>query len=72
MVGINRNRRAQEEALRRRSHRQRAERLDGLRGRFSEFMNKQGLTDSQREKEMELLEDIVEFHDTMAEEGDVD
>lgn len=72
MVGINTKRRAREEALRRRSHRQRAERLDSLKGRFSEFMDKQGLTDSQRAKEMETLEDIVDFHDSMAEEGDVD
>ena len=72
MVGINTKRRSREEALRRRSHRQRAERLDSLKGSFADFMNKQGLTDSQRSEEMANLEDIVDFHDAMAEEGDVD
>jgi len=69
MVGINIRRRHDEEALRRRRARQRAERLSDLRSRFVRFMDERGLSDREKELELRTLDRMVEFYEDAAEEG---
>ena len=72
VVNINVARRSREEAIRRRAHRQRATRLEGLRPKFQQWMREQGYSEAQQRKELATLQEHVEVNEFMADEGDVD
>ncbi len=72
MSNINFNRRAHEEAIKRRHHRDRADRLEGLRPRFERWMREQGFSEQARAEGLNQLEDHVALNDMMSQGGDVD
>lgn len=71
-VNINAIRRSREEALRRRTYRNRAARLDGVRPQFHQWMRDEGFSEVQQRAELARLQEHVELNEFMAEEGDVD
>lgn len=52
--------RGRSDADRRRAARERAERLDSLRGRFGRHMRNQGMSEEQREQEFRQMDEVIE------------
>lgn len=71
MSNYNQLLRAREEAIQRRVHRNRADRYDGLRTQFSEWMKVQGYSDVEQALGMEAIEDHAALNHYMANEGNL-
>lgn len=71
-ININTRRAHNEEALRRRRKRGLATRLEMIRAPFIDWMERNGYSSEQRAAELDVLEEIIENNEDMANDGILD
>ena len=71
MSNYNQLLRARQEAIERRTHRNRADRYDGLKPQIAQWMEEQGYADAEQALGMEAIDDHAALNNYMANEGEL-